>query len=488
MFGGALRFACFSNDLWSGILFNRERGVILTNTRSKTFCALPWIHLSTRPNGHMRVCCTANASSVSATNDKKYGGEVGILKNDDGRPANFNHTDLFRAWNSQYMRNIRLMMMNDEIPPSCQKCFREEAAGHLSKRQWETDYWSQRIDIDALIDATGSDGSVEPKIYYIDLRLGTKCNLKCIMCSPHDSSMWVEDWNKLYPEIKDNNLKETMMWTNKGQVDGATYNWHVKNDLFWDQLYTQIPHLKQLYFAGGEATIIEEHYRLLEKCIEMGYADKIQLRYNSNGMVLPQRLFDLWENFRDIRFHFSIDSIEDMNSYIRYPSEWSLIEENLRLLDQTGDHVEVTIACAVQALNIFYIPDFIQWKLKQKFKKINPWPLGAGMLNFHFVYHPAHLNVKILPDDFKTKTAKKYQEFYDWLDKNFDELGIKVKKEDFMNAPYGMARLKGMINFMQSEDWSNRLVEFREYINLMDGIRGTSFVETFPEMKMIMED
>ncbi|MCJ8275436.1 MAG: hypothetical protein MJK18_01235 [Bdellovibrionales bacterium] len=37
---------------------------------SPTFCILPWIHMSTRPNGHMRVCCTANASSAGATNDK----------------------------------------------------------------------------------------------------------------------------------------------------------------------------------------------------------------------------------------------------------------------------------------------------------------------------------------------------------------------------------------------------------------------------------
>ena len=31
---------------------------------SNTFCALPWMHISTRPSGHMRVCCTANASAV----------------------------------------------------------------------------------------------------------------------------------------------------------------------------------------------------------------------------------------------------------------------------------------------------------------------------------------------------------------------------------------------------------------------------------------
>ena len=40
-----------------------------------------------------------------------------------------------------------------------------------------------------------------------------------------------------------------------------------------------------------------------------------------------------------------------------------------------------------------------------------------------------------------------------------------------------------MISFMHSEDWSNRMPEFQEYIKLMDNVRGTSFVETFPEMK-----
>src|SRR6185312_4216132 len=71
---------------------------------SPTFCILPWIHLSTRPNGHLRLCCTANASSAGATNDKVYGGEVGILKNAKGKPANLNHTDLLTAWNDDYMK------------------------------------------------------------------------------------------------------------------------------------------------------------------------------------------------------------------------------------------------------------------------------------------------------------------------------------------------------------------------------------------------
>lgn len=449
---------------------------------SPTFCVLPWIHLSTRPNGHMRVCCTANASSAGATNDKKWGGEVGILKNDNGKPANLNHTDLMEGWNNEYMKGVRRDMLNGQVPNSCTKCFKEEAAGHRSKRNWETDYWSKRADIPSLIADTAEDGSVPPKIYYVDLRLGTKCNLKCVMCSPHDSSLWVSDWNKLYPQIQDPQLKEVMIWNNKGKVDGASYDWHRDNPEFWEQLYSQIPHMQQLYFAGGESTIIEEHYTLLEECIRRGEAHHIELRYNSNGIELPDRLFKIWEHFKLVRFHYSIDSIENMNEYIRYPSPWSTIQANLRKLDETPAHVEVTIACAVQILNMYYIPDFIKWKLKQNFKKINPWPLGAGLLNFHFVYHPAHLNVRVMPTEMKKKVREKYDEFYRWLVENFRS------DEAFMANAYGIKRLQGMVSFMDSEDWSNRLPQFREYIRLMDGIRKTSFVETFPELASLLDE
>ena len=97
---------------------------------SKTFCILPWVHLSTRPDGSMRVCCTANASSVGPTNDKEHGGMVGVLKDREGKPSNLNVNDFLSSWNSDYMKNVRTQMLNGEEPPSCSKCFKEERAGH----------------------------------------------------------------------------------------------------------------------------------------------------------------------------------------------------------------------------------------------------------------------------------------------------------------------------------------------------------------------
>ena len=94
-----------------------------------------------------------------------------------------------------------------------------------------------------------------------------------------------------------------------------------------------------------------------------------------NGLEMPQRLFDIWSHFKRVRFHYSVDSIHEMNDYIRYSSKmgFSTVKQ-FYLLDNTEDKVEVTVACAVQAQTFIMCPTLSKWKLAQNFKKINIWP------------------------------------------------------------------------------------------------------------------
>lgn len=465
------------------------------NLPSKTFCILPWIHLSSRPDGKMRTCCTSNASSVQSADSsvKIGGGEVGILKNDSGESVNFNTTRLEEAWNSSYMRNVRTMMLRGEKPASCLKCYKEEDSGHLSKRNWETEYWIKRYDISELIKETDDQGNIPTKIRYIDLRLGSKCQLACVMCSPHDSSNWIPEWKKLYPAIQNKKLKQSSSWNNKGLSNGSSYNWHKNNPQFWKDLFDQIPNMYQLYFAGGESLIIDEHYDLLEACIKLNHAKNIELRYNSNAVEWRDDLFDLWSKFKRVRFHYSIDAYGEQNDYIRYPSNWKHQEEVFWKLDNTTENVEITTATTLMALNIAYIPEFIKWKVSQGFKKINKWPLGAGGINMHFAYWPPQLNVKVLPLHVKQTITEKYEtEFYPWIEENWKKFtGVEeanISKEEFLNASYGIQRLKGIINFMNSEDWSTRLPETIEYLTLLNNQRNweKKFIKVFPIFKEIL--
>ena len=92
------------------------------NLPSNTFCALPWMHISTRPNGHMRVCCTANASAVQDKDStNKTVSEAGVLRRDDGKPANLATTSLLDAWNNEYMKTVPTMMHTADRPASSLK-------------------------------------------------------------------------------------------------------------------------------------------------------------------------------------------------------------------------------------------------------------------------------------------------------------------------------------------------------------------------------
>ena len=163
---------------------------------SSTFCVLPWIHFATRPNGDMRLCCSANASGAGKDH------EIGLVKNEDGRPANFGKTTPMHAWNNAYMKSVRKTMLKGEKPASCTKCFQEESKGVVSKRVWETITWHyDDVDIPELIRQTQEDGTVPEKLKYLDLRLGHTCNIKCVMCSPHDSSRWLQDHSKLMNKL-----------------------------------------------------------------------------------------------------------------------------------------------------------------------------------------------------------------------------------------------------------------------------------------------
>jgi len=442
-----------------------------------SFCILPWIHFATRPNGDMRLCCSANASG--AGNDH----EVGLVRMEHGRPANFGRETPMEAWNNEYMRSVRTTMLNGEIPNSCRKCFEEEKVGVVSKRIWETGTWHRDgVDIPELIRQTTEDGIVPEELVYLDLRLGHTCNIKCVMCSPHDSSRWVKDWEQLIPVLQVDNVKQQMQW------DRSEFNnkWHEK-DTFWEEMYRQIPNLKQVYFAGGEPLMIKEHKEFIEEIVRQGYQDKILLRYNSNGLLVDEDLIKLWSKFKKVKFAVSMDAVYERDEYIRYPTDWNTVEKTLRLLDDTPDNIQTSLATAIQIFNVKHLPDFMKWKVESGFKKLNLGnvpggvQMGGGLVNMHLLYIPTFLSIQILPKEDKQEVRELYMDFKDWLWKNYRQ------DDDFWKVnPYGWRRWEAVMNHMDATDNSDQLPGFKEYVNKLDAIRGLNAKSVFPEIAHLL--
>lgn len=448
-------------------------------TGSPSFCVLPWIHLATRPNGDMRICCVANASGAESGDYT-----VGLVKMENGQPANFSKDLPTEAFNNDYMKSVRKTMLAGEVPASCLKCYEEEQQGIASKRIWETGTWhlEEQIDIQELIRETAEDGTVPHKLQYLDLRLGHTCNLKCVMCSPHDSSLWVPEHKKIMPLIRSPLIKKQMDW----KPELFNNQWH-ENPAFWEQIYDQIPNIKQLYFAGGEPLLIKEHKMFLKEIIKRGYADKISLRYNTNGILVNEEIIEIWEQFKKVKVGVSLDGIGDRVGYIRYPTDFKKVEENLRRLDNTKDNIRINIALAVQILNIKHIPDFIKWKVTSNFKKVNfdtnaaGQLAGGGLVGVHLLWIPTWLSLRVLPKEDKKEVRKLFEELREWLWDNYSR-----DEEFWVTNPYGWRRWEGILDWMDAEDHTNLLPDFREYISTLDKQRGTDFVSTFPELKHLL--
>jgi len=438
--------------------------IIEQKTGSKTFCILPWIHVATRPNGDARLCCGSNASQ--ATNGIM---DAGLVKKENGMPANFGKESLQSAWNNKYMRDVRKTMLEGKIPLSCFKCFEEESKGIVSKRIWETYYWNEeKLEIDQLVKETTQDGEVPPTIRYLDLRLGHTCNLKCVMCSPHDSSRWVQDHDQLIKSTESKIVLHQMSW-DKNSFDNY---WYEKPEL-WEEIFDQIPNIRQLYFAGGEPLMIKEHKNFLEEIIRRGYADNITVRYNSNGVLVDDNIIDIWSKFKEVRFAFSIDALEDRNHYIRYPVSWQETESALIKLDNTPDNIKVGIACAVQIFNIKHIIDFAKWKILIE--------AGGGILNMHMLYIPTFLSARILPKADKEQLRKDFIEFKQWLWDNYRQ------DDDFWkHNPNGWNRWESILKFVEAEDHSHLVPDFKEYVKNLDSIRNTDAKRIFPELDHLL--
>ena len=438
-----------------------------------TFCALPWIHVATRPNGDARLCCGSNASQAS-----KGDLTAGLVKKENGEPANFGKDTLLSAFNNEYMRDVRKTMLEGKIPLSCAKCFEEESNGMMSKRVWETYYWDQDgLDLKSIVDSTTDDGSIPPVIHYLDLRLGHTCNLKCIMCTPHDSSRWTQDHPALISKTKSPIVLKQIAW------DKETFNntWYERPEL-WEEIFDQIPNMRQLYFAGGEPLMIKEHKRFLEEIVKRGYSKNITVRYNSNGVLVDDAMIELWSHFKEVRLAFSIDAVDQRNHYIRYPVSWEETIAALHKLDNTPDNIKVGIACAIQIFNIKHLVDFAKWKIQQNFKKINLYRMerhvaGGGLLNMHFLYLPTYLSARLLPQKDKEELKQQFAEFKQWLWDNYTQDDAFWK-----DNPNGWRRWEAILSFVLAEDHSHLIPDFIDYADNMDEIRGTDWRTIFPEL------
>ena len=428
---------------------------------SNTFCPIPWNFQAIRANGDVRVCCQANVTK-----------NQGVIRKDDGTAYNAGRDNLVDSRNADLMKIVRKNMINGEWSEECGRCRSEEQNGLNSRRMYETQQWP--LTLEQAKSKTNEDGSIDvedfPVVYY-DLRFGNFCNLKCRMCGPTDSNAWYDDWIKL---TGSNKFKDTsgVMEIVDGNV--PAFNWP-EYEPFWEQLEANIHNIEHVYFAGGEPMLIERHYDFLERCVEKGASKHIIVEYNTNMSTLPTRVTKLWAQFKQVRVGASVDGMESMQEYQRSPARWEKTLDNLKKVDALPENVMAWLAFTVTAYNVNHMIDFMKWKLtKSGFKKINS-TIRRPIVTHHVAHHPKHLNIRVLPDDYKKEVTERFTEFVIWVKENNYPPHVIKQAEDIA---------KGVTSYMNSESYyKEHWDEFVSYTNKLDSIRNESLISVEPKFK-----
>ena len=433
---------------------------------SKTFCPYPWIHVMTQPSGTVNFCCVANGQIKTDDSFMEFDGlQTGtpILLNKGG--------DMRDVWNSKHYKHIRRQMDTGERVVGCEPCYDLEDLGIPSYR---TNYikdwlgWHRNADeIERIIEKSReNDYHVDEPPQYLDFRLGTLCNLRCRMCQSQNSSA-------IYKELKDDDLYTqeerdfVVKHTHWNDFSDYTQPWFDTPE-FLESVEEWLPNVNRLYFTGGEPTIIQRTYWILEKCVELGIAKDIDLVFNSNMTNIQPRFLDLLAKFRDVLMCLSVDGYGQYNEYIRSGSTWSVVDKHIRDYAQSEVVGNILFSPVVQIYNILNITDLLDYA-----EEITQFSGRRIDISFLMNNYPKCLDIRNLPKDVRVEGQKRLRH---WLNTS------KYFKDDERN----IATVEGIIKALEDEnvnaDADKQMQIFKEYTELLDNKRDQNFKESISDL------
>ena len=392
---------------------------------SKTFCIYPWIHLHAYPTGEAYPCCHAEMKP----------GVVG----------NCRTNTLEEIWRDKPMQQLRADMLSETPHAACTRCYEQEESGFFSGRKSANKHHGHHI---KKLDQNPFE------MTYWDIRFSNLCNLKCRSCGHIFSSQWYQDQAKLAgPDWKDRNT--VLNYAGRTETD------------MWEQLKPHLDYVEQIYFAGGEPLLMEEHYNILNELVQRGRTD-VRLVYNTNFThtdLKGNSVFDYWKQFDSVAVGASLDASGARGEYIRKGTNWAQVEQNRRDMLRVCPEVDFYISPTLSILNALHLPDFHRdW--------VEKGLIRAQDLNVNILQDPAHFRIDIAPAEYKGMLLARYREHMTWLS----------GQDHLQRATVGF---ESAITFMTATDNTHLIDTFWRKTHELDAIRNESILDVIPELRAL---
>jgi len=233
------------------------------------------------------------------------------------------------------MRAVRRKMLAGEAPPECEVCNEKLLNTDVYRSYFNQMFGHRR---EELLASTREDGSTDILPVSWDYRFSNLCNFKCRMCGDMLSSAWES-------EQRVNNM---VNWTDPKnawmqpavRADITRFQDSVIEQEFSDAVEQH--RVEEVYWVGGEPLMYEQHWRYMQRIIELGDGKNVYARYNTNLSRVEYRGCNLYSDvlahIRDWQICASLDGTGATGEYIRTGLNYAEWLENFRQGLQYATH------------------------------------------------------------------------------------------------------------------------------------------------------
>lgn len=359
-----------------------------------SFCIMPFVHLHNMSNGLLKMCCLVERP----------------ITDDFGKQFFIGNQDIEEVWNSNFLKTARKLMIEGEEVPICNHCYNEEDAGGKSLRQVYNEQYTES-NKEHVESAKNNNFKVTKFPTFVELRTGNACNSACRMCNTNDSSLVYKESTIIHNSLKDK-FKEftnserangySMLGNPEKLIFGNVEGLHLSNikmdlDKHIDEIIANIKDIETITLSGGEPFVLEKTLDLLE--VISNENPEIKLHINTNGSITSAKMLNALKKLKDVHICVSMEGIENVQEYVRYPLKWDKIHRNLKQFKNiTSKNIFLSFNATVQSLNILDLRELCLYVNKNF-----PW----SNLNLSILKNPEFFNIINLPDEVKQEATKR---------------------------------------------------------------------------------
>jgi hypothetical protein len=216
-------------------------------------------------------------------------------------------------------------MLAGETLPECDVC-NHKLLNTSVYRDYFTHLFGHKIDeVFASTDETGAT-TMQPVSW--DYRFSNLCNFKCRTCGDMLSSSW-ETEQRTHRMINWSDPKNNWQLPDIRQQIAQFQNTQIEAE-FAEAVEQH--RVEEVYWVGGEPLMYEQHWRYMQRIVELGDGPQVYARYNTNLSRVDYRGLNLYSDIlnhiRDWQICASIDGTGDIGEYIRTGLSWSTFQKN----------------------------------------------------------------------------------------------------------------------------------------------------------------